>query len=287
MVETSLSAPAGGWRTRLARWLGLSPVPADVAGELAALRATVARFAQAQAEAEAASRTLHETVDRLERQIARAGKEQFKANNLADTQQQQVKAMLEQLRDAERYRERELADLRERLSTARRDGRMEIIQRLLPVADGLDEAVASGTSLLADLRTDAPAQVNVLSRPAKGGLGQVWARLWGRTDPFLLSENASQAAYASDEPLVAAKTTLAAWLEGLMFVRDRLFDTLAAEGVYPIEVEGDIFDPHLHVAIETVTADNGLAPGAIVRETRRGYQAGETILRYAEVVVAR
>lgn len=286
MVDTSLSAsaPAGGWRTRLTRWLGLSPVPADVAGELAALRATVARFVQAQAEAEATSRTLRETVDRLERQIARAGKEHFKTNSLADIQQQQVKTVLEQLRDAERYRERELADLRERLSTARRDGRMELIERLLPVADGLDEAVSSGKSLLADLRTDAPA--STLSRPAGGRLGRAWARLWGKSDFVLLAASASEVAHASGEPLDAAKT-LAAWLEGVTFVRDRLCDILATEGVYPIEAEGDAFDPHLHVVIETVPAGAGLAPGVIVREIRRGYQAGETVLRYAEVVVAR
>ena len=288
MVETPSSAPARGWRTRLARWLGLSPVPADVAGELAALRATVAGFVQAQADAQATTGALRETIDRLERQIGRAGKEQFKANSLADAQQQNVKAVLEQLRDAERYRERELADLRERLSTARRDGRMEIVERLLPVADGLDEALASGQRLLGALDIHAPAQqpVKLAPRPSGGRLGRAWARLWGKSDPVLLTENPAEAARASGEVL-AATETLAAWLEGVTFVRDRVFDVLAAEGVYPVEAEGEAFDPHLHVVIETVPATDHLTPGTIVRETRRGYQAGETVLRYAEVVVAR
>jgi molecular chaperone GrpE len=80
---------------------------------------------------------------------------------------------------------------------------------------------------------------------------------------------------------------LAAWLEGLKFVRDRLLDLLAAEGVRPIEAVGDAFDPYLHVVVETVPATDSVPAGTVVRETRRGYLAGETVLRYAEVVVAR
>lgn len=288
MVETPSSAPARGWRTRLARWLGLSPVPADVAGEVAALRTAVAGFAQSQADARATIGALRETIDRLERQIGRAGKEQFKANTLADAQGQNVKAVLEQLRDAERYRERELADLRERLSTARRDGRMEIVERLLPVADGLDEAVASGQRLLGALDIAAPTQqpVKLAQRPSSGRLVRAWARLWGKSGPILLTENPAAAERAPGE-VQAATGTLAAWLEGLTFVRDRVFDLLAAEGVYPVETEGEAFDPHRHVVVDTVPAAGDIAPGAIVRETRRGYLAGETVLRYAEVVVAR
>jgi molecular chaperone GrpE len=78
------------------------------------------------------------------------------------------------------------------------------------------------------------------------------------------------------------------WLQGLGLVQERLLDILAAEGVYPIDAEDESFDPHQHVAVETVPATGGLAPGTIVRELRRGYRLDEgTVLRYAEVVVAR
>jgi molecular chaperone GrpE len=80
---------------------------------------------------------------------------------------------------------------------------------------------------------------------------------------------------------------IAAWLEGLEFVRDRLLDVLSAEGVRPIETDGETFDPHLHVAVEATPASDEQPAGSIAQETRRGYRIGDAVLRYAEVVVAR
>ena len=70
-------------------------------------------------------------------------------------------------------------------------------------------------------------------------------------------------------------------------LRERLLVALAADKVVPIRTEGGVFDPHLHVAVEAVPAVEGFAPGAVVREQRRGSIRGDTVLRYAEVVVAR
>jgi molecular chaperone GrpE len=311
MVEMTQFTRGRDWRTRLAHWLGLYPVPADVAGEVAALRAAVAALqataaglTQAQVDSQATIAGQRETIDRLERQIGRSGKEQFKANALAEAQQQTVKSLLEQLRDAESYRERELASLRERLTFARRDGRMEIIQRLLPVADGLGEAVAAGERLLTNERIGGSAdqrisewanqrmgesvneRIEEAAVPFGTRLGRAWAKLWGRPRPIVLAEvaNTEGSQLAADTSSTEAQ---AAWLEGLKLVQERLLDVLAAEGVRPIEVEGDPFDPHLHVAVETVPATDTTAPGTIVRELRRGYLTGETVVRYAEVVVAR
>jgi molecular chaperone GrpE len=80
--------------------------------------------------------------------------------------------------------------------------------------------------------------------------------------------------------------TLSAWLHGLEFVRRRLLDTLAAEGVTPIPATGTPFNPQLHLALEAVAAPKA-APGTIVHEIRRGYLVGERVLRHAEVAVAR
>jgi molecular chaperone GrpE (heat shock protein) len=41
------------------------------------------------------------------------------------------------------------------------------------------------------------------------------------------------------------------------------------------------------VAVETAPASDQVRAGTIVREHRRGYLRGDTVLRYAEVVVAR
>ena len=299
MVESIEPVPPRNWRSRLIRWLGLTPVPADVAGEMAALRATVAALTQAQTANQATIVALRETLDRLERQIGRSGKEQFKANALAEAQQQTVKMLLEQLRDAESYRERELASLRERLASAHRAGRLEVVNHLLPVADGLGEAVAAGErgrESMGERESGGVGEresggVGEWESGRRGWLGRVWARLWRRGGPEAGDEPAGEMEPAEASGPKADDGSrsgeLAAWLEGLKLVQERLIDLLAAEGVRPIEAEGDAFDPHLHVVIETVPATDSVPAGTIVRETRRGYLAGETVLRYAEVIVAR
>ncbi|NTU65136.1 MAG: hypothetical protein HGB05_17485, partial [Chloroflexi bacterium] len=93
---------------------------------------------------------LREAVEKLDRQVTRAGKEQFKANSLAEAQQQNLKTMLDQLRAGEAAREREVAQLRQQLDRVEADARLEVIQRLLPVLDGLDGAIAAGEALLTE-----------------------------------------------------------------------------------------------------------------------------------------
>jgi len=274
--------------SRLGRLLGISPIPADVAEEMAALRAEVGALAQSQVEHQDRAAALREAIEKLEKQVARAGKEQFKTNALAEVQQQSVKSVLEQLREANAYRERELAQLRERLVGARAEGRTELIHRLLPVLDGLDEALNAGRRLLHD---DALQQSDALAEAHRGlpfrqRLSGAWALLAGRLP------DESQSGFHSAPSGLPTRTqagdeAVRAWLEGLEFVRDRLLDVLSAEGVRPIETEGEIFDPHLHVAVEAAPATDGVPAGSIVQEARRGYLAGDTVLRYAEVVVAR
>ncbi len=309
MVADTQSTSGRAWRTRFARWLGLGPVPADVAGEVASLAQTVAALAVAHAANQEALGALLDTLtalrqtnERLERQVSRSGKEQFKANALTEAQQQNVKSLMEQLHEADGYRERELTNLRERLVTARRDGRMEVINRLLPVADGLSEAVASGERIGEMAKWRSSKSANQQTNQSVGGFGErvgrAWARLWGRAGAEAEVEPSGGATPAitsgpdADAPAGQPRaesvvSELTAWLEGLHFVQDRLLAVLDAEGVRPIETEGDAFDPRLHVAIETVPATEDAPSGTIVHETRRGYLAGETVLRYAEVVVAR
>jgi molecular chaperone GrpE len=69
-------------------------------------------------------------------------------------------------------------------------------------------------------------------------------------------------------------------------VRQRLLGVLADEGIMPIAAEGQSFDPHLHVALEVVPPSDDLPPGHVAAELRRGYMAGERVLRHAEVAVS-
>lgn len=81
-----------------------------------------------------------------------------------------------------------------------------------------------------------------------------------------------------------AAQALAAWLNGQRLLRERLLALLDAEGVNPLASKGQMFDPHLHVAIKVVNNPE-IPSGQIVAEERRGYGRGDTVLRYAEVIV--
>ncbi len=275
---------ADNWLARLARRFGLTPIPANVAESLTELQTTVAALTQVQSQTQTTLITLQEAVEKLEKQQARAGKEQFKANALAEAHLKNFKTTLEQLREAESYREREVERLREKLATTRDEGRLEIIKGVLPVLDGLDEAIASGERLM-----KSKAQI-----PNPGHSPRIARELHAKRPNSIQQRLSAAAKILFAPPAVEpapietlSPEAVAAWLQGLSFVQDRLLAVLAAEGVHPIETEAEPFDPHWHVAIETVAASDGLESGAIVRELRRGYALGETALRYAEVVVAR
>lgn len=283
--------------SRLARWLGLAPIPADVAEQLVDMQATVAALTRAQVDSLQALSALHVTIDKTEKQLTRLGKEQFKANLLSQTQRQNTTELLDELREAARQHERELAQLREGLSRARAEGHLEVIKGMLPALDGLDEALASGERLLAvwsAIRTpseesETPSRLSLsvggddTSRVSRLTFGQ---RLNAAVSLLFAPAEAEPRRAPPSEAV--SRDAVVGWLEGLGLVQERLLDLLAAEGVYPIETEDETFDPHQHVAVETVPATDGLAPGSIVRELRRGYQREDgTVLRYADVVVAR
>ncbi|NTU65243.1 MAG: nucleotide exchange factor GrpE, partial [Chloroflexi bacterium] len=167
------------------------------------------------------------------------------------------------VRRREAAREREVAQLREQIDRAQGEAQREIVKRLLPVLDGLDEAIAAGEALLAE--EERPVALSFRQRAR-----EAWRILRGES---------------SD--VVAPYEHWAAWLRGVEFVRARLLEVLAAEGVQPIETEGQPFDPNRHHAVEVITAADTLSAGLIVQETRRGYMCGDNVLRYAEVVVVR
>lgn len=61
---------------------------------------------------------------------------------------------------------------------------------------------------------------------------------------------------------------------------------LASEGVKPIDVKGEPFDPRVAEAVGTAAAD-GTAEDTIVDVTEKGYKLGDEVLRPAKVIVAK
>jgi molecular chaperone GrpE len=205
----------------------------------------------------------------LEKQISRAGREQFKAQALAEAQMERLSAALEMLRAADARREADVAASSARSRDEQVAARLDVVQALLPALDGLDEALRSGRRLL-----EQHAEQQEPPRPATL-LGRLRRRVLGRGNRA-----------APDPRVDALREAMAAWLVGLTFVRQRLLDVLAAEGVQPITAQGALFDPHYHLALEVVPPNETVPPGTVASELRRGYMVGERVLRYAEVAVA-
>ncbi len=77
----------------------------------------------------------------------------------------------------------------------------------------------------------------------------------------------------------------ASWAEGIELVYRKFLSALEAEGVMPMEVAGQQFDPNLHEAISQEPSED-LESGQIIEVVRNGYLIGERVLRPATVRVA-
>jgi len=244
----------------------------DGMAELRELTEELLALRQEEADALSAARL---AMEQLDKQVSRAGKELFRTNTQADTQLGQVKAMLDQVRETEKYRDRHLDQLRRELETARTDGKAEALGNLLPILDGLEEALAAGERLLLPFVPDREGRNPPSGLSFGARLLAAWRLVLGTYVP------------GDIQPGLLKPEALAAWLHGLELLQARVLDTLAGADIHPMETENQAFDPHLHIAFETAPVSGTHPSGTIVREIRTGYYAGAGILRCAEVVVAK
>jgi molecular chaperone GrpE len=77
----------------------------------------------------------------------------------------------------------------------------------------------------------------------------------------------------------------AAWSQGIELIYQKMQSFLDAEGVKPIQAQGELFDPNLHEAIAQTESDDHES-GEIIEVMQRGYLIGERVLRPAIVRVA-
>jgi molecular chaperone GrpE len=77
-----------------------------------------------------------------------------------------------------------------------------------------------------------------------------------------------------------------AYRQGVELIHRRLLDVLGRRGVTPIDAVGADFDPNLHQAVTTEPAGDR-RDGEVIEQFRRGYMAGDRLLRPAMVKVAR
>jgi molecular chaperone GrpE len=76
------------------------------------------------------------------------------------------------------------------------------------------------------------------------------------------------------------------WCEGIFLIKAKLDAILESEGVKPIEITGQKFDPLYHEAVTYEEAE-GCEEGQIIGEVQRGYMLDERVLRPALVRVAK
>jgi molecular chaperone GrpE len=87
------------------------------------------------------------------------------------------------------------------------------------------------------------------------------------------------------ERALGAGSTDRDFYEGVAATHRLFLDALREAGATPIESVGRPFDPNVHEAVARAPAD-GVPPGTVAREVRRGWQLGNELLRPAQVVVA-
>lgn len=75
------------------------------------------------------------------------------------------------------------------------------------------------------------------------------------------------------------------WAMGFSMILEQLKQVISDHGVVGFESKGQIFDPHLHEAIETEETQD-VAEGTILEEFVRGYKLAHRVIRPAKVKVA-
>ncbi len=76
-----------------------------------------------------------------------------------------------------------------------------------------------------------------------------------------------------------------AWAEGIELIYRKMISLLANDGVKPMEVAGEMFDPNLHEAVAQIPSEDHES-GQIVEVIQTGYLIGDRVLRPAKVAIA-
>ena len=225
--------------------------------------------------------TTQDQLQELTRAVSKLSRTQFKSNALSESKEKQVGAALTTLQNLASRRE-EIQTQRswrdqQYLANLRAHARGELAVELLPALDGLEAALESGKALLQRRHQQATERnhLSVQSPSFRERLG------------FLFSSEAMPVQEQGiPEEATDMDEALKAWMQGLELVQERFLGLLAGEGIQPISTQDQMFDPHQHVAVDTVVRQDA-PPGTIVDVVRKGYRQGDRILRFAEVVVAK
>ena len=80
-------------------------------------------------------------------------------------------------------------------------------------------------------------------------------------------------------------TEINAIKEGIGLVSQKFNNTLAQQGLKPMETIGKPFDAEFQEAITSIPAPTDEQKGMVIDEVEKGYYLHDKVLRYAKVVV--
>ncbi|CAM3264960.1 nucleotide exchange factor GrpE [Vagococcus fessus] len=74
--------------------------------------------------------------------------------------------------------------------------------------------------------------------------------------------------------------------KGIEMVMESMLHALKTAGIEEIPAKGEVFDPNLHQAVQTIPLEDGQKPDEIVQELQKGYILHDRVLRPSMVMVA-
>lgn len=75
------------------------------------------------------------------------------------------------------------------------------------------------------------------------------------------------------------------WRRGVEYIHQQLLNSLSNHNFAPFCIVGDVFDPNLHEAVESIDTDDASLDNTIAEVLQCGYRIGEKVLRPARVKV--
>lgn len=90
-----------------------------------------------------------------------------------------------------------------------------------------------------------------------------------------------------DRALKSADAQGETFPEGVVLIYNKLFNTLHARGLKPMDSNGLVFDPEWHEAITEIAVADDAMKGKIIDTVETGYLLNDKIIRYAKVVVGK
>ena len=77
----------------------------------------------------------------------------------------------------------------------------------------------------------------------------------------------------------------ATWAKGIDLIYRKMLKVLEADGITPMQAEGEMFDPNLHEAIVKTESDEHECE-QVIEVLQQGYMIGDRVLRPAQVRIA-